>query len=401
MARVIFFGTPAHGHINPTLPIVTELTRSGEEVFYFSTEEFRQKIVATGAIYRKYPEVRGFDISESGKNLAQLYLHLVCSTSQMLSELLEEVSTLNPDYIIHDSIAVWGRYVASIKKIPAITSITTFAFSAKPPHWKSVISFISKTRLSGLHKMWKARRVQEDLFKRFGIKPRLFLDTMMNEQPLNIVYGSRFFQPDSSSLSEEKYKFVGPIIGPRPNDSDRTDYSKMKRPLIYVSMGTVWADHYSVDLVSHALANLGGTLVFSGAQPSGASRRENVLVMNHVNQLEVLKYCDVFVSHGGMNSVNESLFYRVPICVFPFQTEQETVADRVVELKCGIRLKKLRERELAIGVNELLHNPEYKINCSRVSESFKEAGGSQRAVSFILDHVRNCGSRKTGIRKRD
>jgi UDP:flavonoid glycosyltransferase YjiC (YdhE family) len=31
MATAIFFGLPAHGHTNPTLPIVTELVRQGEQ----------------------------------------------------------------------------------------------------------------------------------------------------------------------------------------------------------------------------------------------------------------------------------------------------------------------------------------------------------------------------------
>jgi len=48
MASAIFFGLPAHGHTNPTLPIVAELVRQGEQIIYYSTEAFHAPIEATG-----------------------------------------------------------------------------------------------------------------------------------------------------------------------------------------------------------------------------------------------------------------------------------------------------------------------------------------------------------------
>ena len=42
--RIAWFCIPAHGHTNPTLGIVRELTRAGHQVYYFSFEMFREKI---------------------------------------------------------------------------------------------------------------------------------------------------------------------------------------------------------------------------------------------------------------------------------------------------------------------------------------------------------------------
>lgn len=41
-----------------------------------------------------------------------------------------------------------------------------------------------------------------------------------------------------------------------------------------------------------------------------------------VPQLEVLKRTDVFITHGGMNSLNEALYFGVPVVVVPQQIEQ-------------------------------------------------------------------------------
>src|SRR5215467_14749447 len=52
MAKVLFFNLPAHGHTNPTLPLVAELVRRGEHVIYYSSEAFRPAIEQAGATFR-------------------------------------------------------------------------------------------------------------------------------------------------------------------------------------------------------------------------------------------------------------------------------------------------------------------------------------------------------------
>ena len=49
MKRIAFFSIPAHGHTNPMLPVAAELVRRGSTVRFYSFDEFREKIVATGA----------------------------------------------------------------------------------------------------------------------------------------------------------------------------------------------------------------------------------------------------------------------------------------------------------------------------------------------------------------
>ena len=46
-----FFCIPAHGHTNPTLAVVRELTARGHTVRYYTTEAFRAKIEAAGAVF--------------------------------------------------------------------------------------------------------------------------------------------------------------------------------------------------------------------------------------------------------------------------------------------------------------------------------------------------------------
>jgi len=391
MSKVIFFSIPAHGHTNPTLPLVKELVQQGEEVIYYSTETFKEKVIATGAIYKEYKihEVLLLD-QNVAKNLASLYLLLIKVTQLMLDDLLEDIRTIKPDYIIHDGICAWGRYAAAVSFIPAISSISTFAFTNKVISLKKFFMFVHQVKFIGIKHIAKAVMMQYKMFEKYSVRPMGFIETMMNEERLNIVYTSKLMQPGSKYFSDDKYKFIGPSISERHNDPDTTDYSKMKRPLIYISMGTVWKDDFKCDDIIESLSGQDYTLVVSGkSENSLYTGNERIIIKTHINQMEVLKHCDVFITHGGMNSVNESLYWEVPMCLYPFQMEQVENVNRVVEIKCGVRIKKLNSKEIRKAVLKVISNKFYKDNCKKISESFKQSGGYKKAVEQIFKYKQN------------
>ena len=49
MAKILFINMPAHGHANPTFPLVSALVKAGHTVDYLITEEFRKKVEHCGA----------------------------------------------------------------------------------------------------------------------------------------------------------------------------------------------------------------------------------------------------------------------------------------------------------------------------------------------------------------
>ena len=49
MKRIAFFCIPAHGHTNPMLPVAAKLVNRGNTVRFYSFNEFKNKIDATGA----------------------------------------------------------------------------------------------------------------------------------------------------------------------------------------------------------------------------------------------------------------------------------------------------------------------------------------------------------------
>ena len=104
----------------------------------------------------------------------------------------------------------------------------------------------------------------------------------------------------------------------------------------------------------------------------------NVSVQPYVAQLEVLQRASVFVTHGGMNSVSESLYYGVPLVVIPQMGEQETVGRRVEELGAGLYLAKADADggTLRASVERVLADGRFRRQAAVVRESFRTAGGA-------------------------
>ena len=110
----------------------------------------------------------------------------------------------------------------------------------------------------------------------------------------------------------------------------------------------------------------------------------NFEVKNTVNQIEILQNTDVFITHCGMNSVNESLYYGVPMVLFPQQSEQGAVAQRVSDLGAGIKLKKNRSEVIKEAVSIIINNKNYKNKAKEIGESFRKAGGAKKGADTIL-----------------
>ena len=119
----------------------------------------------------------------------------------------------------------------------------------------------------------------------------------------------------------------------------------------------------------------------------------NFIVQTLVPQLDVLRRATVFLTHGGMNSASESLYYGVPVVVVPQMSEQAIVGRRVEVLGAGLYFaneddtaEKLRE-----SVLRLLTESRFRRQAAVVRESFKTAGGIARAADAILPFTREWG----------
>ena len=112
----------------------------------------------------------------------------------------------------------------------------------------------------------------------------------------------------------------------------------------------------------------------------------NFTVRASVPQLAVLQQAAAFVTHGGMNSVQEALFWGVPLVVVPQAADQMFVAQQVPALGAGVRLlnKDVTAARLRHAVQTVVQAPQYREASARVGASFRAAGGAKRAAEEIM-----------------
>jgi len=397
MAKVVFFNIPAYGHINPTLLVVQELVRRGATVIYYALEEFRQNIESAGGSFRAYDELSKtatFDFSAANRkspSLADICRVMIEFCDKSLPFLLQATREDRPDYILHDFTCIWGKYVSEILSLPAITTIPQFPVNMKrrPAPYPGMLADSARMVATGIPVLIQFQKTARRISQTYSVtKPGLF-DMLANHEDLNIVFTSRFFQPHAEDFGDS-FVFVGPSLAER-NETPDFSWDFGEGPLVYVSLGTTIfsAKQEFYQQCFKAFGGLAKRVIVSvGTSTDLGSLREvpkNFLVRNHVPQLEVLKRADAFITHGGMNSVSEGLWYGVPLVVIPQGSDQFFVAQRVEEMKAGIVLdrRRITPELLRQAVEQAVSDASIRANAKAIGESFREAGGLARAAHEI------------------
>ena len=391
MSKIVFFCIPAHGHTNPTLGVVRELVERGHEVLYYSYTSFKEKIEWTGA---KFVACDDFDAEQHlepkdavrvGKDLAFSTRLLVDTTLALDDMVCKEMERLQPDCIVADSMAVWGKAVALKMGIPFVSSTTTFAFN----HYSARVMKQEKIGLLQIIKSIPKINKSLNRLREKGYEIKSVLDIIGNDNNTStIVYTSKYFQPYSETFSDN-YAFVGPILREVAEPIEKAEI-----PTIYISLGTVNnenKDFYKNCFEAFKYENV-NVIMPVGNDIDIETLGEipnNFTVKKHVDQISVLQITDVFITHCGMNSVSEALYNGIPLVLFPQTAEQKGVANRVVELNAGIFLENIDNPEkIKNTVMKVLKNQMLKEGANKIKDSFIKCGGEKEVVNFIENKVK-------------
>ena len=386
MSKIAFFCIPAHGHTNPTLGVVRELVQRGHEVWYYSYEPFKEKIEETGAkfiacdIYDAEKNLTPEEGARVGKDLA-FSTKLLVDTTLALDEIVcKHMDELQPDCIVADSMAVWGKALAIKRNIPFVSSTTTFAFN-------EYSSRLMKRGIGELFGMiFSMPKINKQL-KRLqdkGYPVTNILSIIQNDNDTNtIVYTSKEFQPCADTFSD-KYAFVGPSIRPA-----KETVEKSGKKLVYISLGTVTnlLKKFYKNVIE-ALKDSEYEVIMSVGEHTDIKELgeipSNFKVYPSVDQIAVLEKADAFITHCGMNSASEGLYFEVPLVLFPQTPEQGAVATRTTQVGAGILLEKNTPEAIRSAVKTILEDESYQKNAAKISKSFKESGGASAAADKIL-----------------
>ena len=279
----------------------------------------------------------------------------------ILDHHLDQVRALRPAYIMFDSFAPWGSFIAQLLRLPSIASVPSILINAK------IDELYGRGQVEDprLTRDWYAALERRCRSIPCAPSPAELLQSYGD---LNIVYTSREFQPMAETFPEERFQFVGPCFDvPAQTDA---------RPSVLISLGTVYGDPNFFRRCAGELAETPWEIVFLDGTHSQAS------------QIELLQTCSVFVTHGGMNSVQEALFYGVPMVLAPQAADQFWISARVVELGAGVLLRSVRE-----DIERIQSNAKYAAAARRIGESLRASGGHMRAADAIQNFMRKSANK--------
>ncbi|RLQ91168.1 macrolide family glycosyltransferase [Falsibacillus albus] len=387
MGNVLMFNFPGEGHVNPTIALVEELIQQGEHVVYYCIEDYQNKIEKAGAEFRAYENF--LPRMEKGKPRkgGEIAQPLIKGMDRVIEEVLPEVKAEEYDYVIYDTNFAAGKIIADQLQLPKISSCTTFALN------QEIFSSFTVDREKMKMDIPDDEEIKDILGKwneQYDFPVQGFTEIMYHPGDMTLVYTSKLYQPYADHF-DHTYKFVGPSVNKRKDVEPLSFEDNSKSPLIYISMGTVFNEQPEFyQTCFEAFKESDATILMSVGKKTDISQLgdipENFNVYNYVPQLDVLQQVDLFITHGGMNSSSEGLYFGVPMIVIPAGADQPLIAKRIEELEAGFALdpEHLDAEKLKSAAERVLANPAYEENSRKVGASLQHAGGYKKAVEEIF-----------------
>lgn len=393
MSRFLFVVPPLTGHTNPTIGVGQELQARGHDVAWTGYPKLLRPLLPPGAVLLAVGDDPADDdlaLAEATKRSqglrgaeALLFLweqFLLPLGTAMVPGVEAAVERFQPDVLVVDQQAIAGALVAQRRGLPWATSATTSAELVDPFALLPKVGEWVKAALVGFQTQFGVPAVRGDL--RFSEKLVLAFSTPALAGP--------------GSFFPSHYRFVGPSLGTRPASADFPwAWLDPTRRLVLVSLGTVTAEagrRFLSEAIT-AVRSLAGRVQAVVVGPAdlatalGAADRD-VLVRPYVPQLELLARVSAVVTHGGHNTVCETLAHGVPLVVAPIRDDQPIVAQQVTDAGAGVRIKfgRAKANDIRAAVSAVLDNPAYRKAAQRLQASFEAAGGAAAAAD-ALEHL--------------
>ena len=366
--KILFINLPYYGHVVPTIGLVQELIKQGCEVTYLMPFDWIDKIADSGAKFYGY---------QNHKQLSEQIKNAYAAAESIIEQF---------DFVIYEQFFFLGKHLAEKYQKPVAR-----VFTAPVTNKKLMEEFItSKGPLSIFKHKWIARAFTKDIAKNIPMKTDNWLDEIVQNPPeLNLVYTLREYQPYEEEFPDEQYKFLGPSIYGRKIDG--FDFVKGERPVVYISLGTVIKG--AVSFFQNCVDAFRGEnmdVIISVGQKFDVRKLKgvpsNVHIYKSVPQLDVLKIADVFVTHGGMNSVSESLVYSTPMVVIPFVSDQPVNARCIEKLGIGKKLEysTANKNTIKSTVFAVASDSDIKTNLTKVQRLITKAPGNKGGAELVV-----------------
>jgi MGT family glycosyltransferase len=414
VSTIAFFPESAYGPTNNCVGIGDVLRERGHRVVFIVEQSFAGALEAQGFeerlmrlgpppeqeeepgqfwkdfIRETAPVFRKPTIEQLGAFIAPTFQALIDGAKYVDDRLNEIIDDVQPDAIVLDNVVSFPALPASQR--PWVRIVSCNPAEVKDPDVPPTFSGYPAADRSG----WDAfreeyRRTHQqihadfDAFCRDRGAPALPDLEFVHTSP----YLNLYLYPD-----EVDYLRARPLDGTwhnlqtsvRATDAPY-DPPAGDEPLIYLSLGSLGSG--DVELMRTLIGTLAEApyriVVSMGPQHEQLELAGNMTGAEFLPQVSVLPHVDLVITHGGNNTVTESLRFGKPMILLPLFWDQYDNAQRIHETGYGIRLDTYAHEpeQLTSAIGQLLDDDTLATRLNAMSARLASTPGTVTAADLI------------------
>jgi MGT family glycosyltransferase len=367
---------PFRSHVSAMLRLTGVLVRQGHEVIVWAPERWRAQAEDLGAGFEPHspemPRAHGYRFAAE----------LAAMTERIAEPLISELHDHDVDLIIRDNQTSWALVAGQYLGIPRIVAHPMFPmFTAghgevadgdSPPGPPDAEEEAQRARFEAV---WLS------IARRWGVELADVGGIVHTTSEPTLTFTTEAIVGEVELPST--WRCIGPLLPPPP-----ALQSRRGRPLVYTSFGTTY--NRRPELYQIVIAGLTGEpvdLVIStgggGVSPQDLGPLpSNFDVHDFVPTQEILARASVHITHGGCNSVHESLLAGVPMVCLPQALDQLPLSKRIEELGVGL-VSEEDPSEVRRSVRSLLRDAEAHGRARDLSEHLRHYDGEARVSAAV------------------
>ncbi|MGR3318546.1 MAG: nucleotide disphospho-sugar-binding domain-containing protein [Candidatus Anammoxibacter sp.] len=424
MAKFLFTVMPGSGHINPTLPIATELKKRGHDVGYATGADFQNIITSEGLRFfsvgpaglksaiketSKIGNITNNYLKNTGLLADYYFLKLILEMNVMsIDSMRSVVKQFRPDVIVCDFFTHAGAQIAEVFNLPWATTCTVPGLipggADVPPHTPWGLPSSNNAFFKGMYHV--ARFFQERFFRLFdrsfnNIRSTLGLAPIKGGVIYNSISPYLILSPTCEGFEYKRSDWPPQmyLTGPAPwgkeidevNSFDWINSMPSNKPIIYVTLGTVQSlihlDFYKI--VIDAFKSEPYQVIMSIGQALSMSEfdyiPENFRLEQYIPHSKILPKVTAVIHHGGQGIVQDSIFHGLPSLVIPIANDQYEMARRCLTAGVSVRIPypKINPERLRTAIRKVLNDTAIQKNTKKLQAIFRNTNSGVTGATLI------------------
>jgi MGT family glycosyltransferase len=415
---IVFFPESAYGPTNNCVGIGDVLRRRGHRVVFIIEESFEGTIEAKGfeerlmrltppsdaeedpgQFWKDYiretaPVFRRPTIEQLEGFIAPTYQALIDGAKHVDGRLAEIIDEVQPDVLVEDNVVSFPALLACGR--PWVRIVSCNPAELRDPQVPPAFSGYP----TGERSSWDAYRREyarshsemhadfDEFCRERGGPPLPELEFMHESPWLNLfIYPSEVDYRRAQPLGPTWHNLEASVRSTDAAWQPPEQLAASDGPLVYLSLGSLASG--DLELMRSLVGSLAGmpyrVIVSKGPQHEQLELADNMVGEEFLPQASILPQVDVVITHGGNNTVTESLYFGKPMVVLPVFWDQYDNAQRMDETGFGVRLDTYghEPRQLPSAIDALVADADLRERLNAVSSRLQEAPGTVRAAGLI------------------